>query len=167
MEFRCFVKNNHLVGIVQKDDTASYDFLSSQQLLETIYERIKTLVDTKVVKALAPLSCFILDVYIDIAPRHKAWVQDISPYLPGCNRLKNELFPWEDVEAISEEATNKDYEVEIRTADRDSQLRLRKDFATRFPMELQNIAQLQQLIDQEREAMEEEKKDTLAESECI
>jgi len=95
-----------------------------------------------VVLALAPVSSFILDVYIDIAPRHKAWVQDISPYLPGCDRLENALFPWDEVEARSDEAAQEGYIIEIRTADRESQLRPRKDFATRFPMEMQNMSQL-------------------------
>ena len=97
MEFRCFVVDGALLGIAQKDDTASYEFLTDQTLLNTIYERIKVLVP-KVVSALAPINSFLLDVYIDIAPRYKAWVQDISPYLPGSERLENALFPWDEVE---------------------------------------------------------------------
>ena len=40
MEFRCYVKDGSLLGIVQKDDTASYEFLTSQELLKTVFERI-------------------------------------------------------------------------------------------------------------------------------
>ena len=48
--------------------------------------------------ALGPdMQTFLMDVYIDIAPRHRAWVQDFSPYLPGCERLENALFPWDEV----------------------------------------------------------------------
>lgn len=43
------------------------------------------------------MQTFLMDVYIDIAPRHRAWVQDFSPYLPGCERLENALFPWDEV----------------------------------------------------------------------
>ena len=74
MEFRCFVKDGILLGIVQKDDTASYAFLTNKELLGTIYERIRDILDTKVKQALHPMDSFILDVYVDIAPRHKAWI---------------------------------------------------------------------------------------------
>ena len=74
MEFRCYVKDSVLLGIVQKDDTASYEFLANKELLDIIYERIRDILDTKVKQALQPMDSFILDVYIDIAPRHKAWI---------------------------------------------------------------------------------------------
>lgn len=57
------------------------------------------MLDTKVIEAMAPLDSFVLDVYIDIAPRYKAWVQDIGPYLPDCERLENALLPWSEVES--------------------------------------------------------------------
>ena len=88
MEFRCFIGgDSRLLGIAQKDDSASYKFLESQELLNTIYDKIIELVP-KVVQALDQ-SSFIMDVYIDIAPRYQAWVQDISPFLPGCQRLES------------------------------------------------------------------------------
>ena len=55
--------------------------------------------------ALGPdMSTFLLDVYIDIAPRHRAWVQDFAPYMPGSHRLENALFPWDEVSAATLEA---------------------------------------------------------------
>lgn len=83
MEFRCYVRDGILLGVVQKDDTAGYAFLANKDLLGVVYERITELIKSKVIGALKPLQSFILDVYIDIAPRHKAWVQDVSPYIPG------------------------------------------------------------------------------------
>ena len=43
-----------------------------------------------------------MDVYIDIAPNYRAWVQDLSPFLAGCKRLENALFPWDEALAIAE-----------------------------------------------------------------
>ena len=43
MEFRCYIKGSVLLGVVQKDDTASYAFLESQELLGTVMERVKDL----------------------------------------------------------------------------------------------------------------------------
>ena len=100
MEFRCFVSGRTLLGIVQKDDTATYPFLEDKNLLGTIFERINELLDTQAKQALQPLDSFILDVYIDIAPRHKVWVQDISPYIPHVERLSSELLHWEEIEEL-------------------------------------------------------------------
>ena len=71
---------------------------------------------------MAPLTDMIIDVYIDIAPRYKAWVQDVSPFLPGSQRLENALFQWDEVmQRIEErkEGANEDEEsvVELRVAD--------------------------------------------------
>ena len=73
MEFRCFIKDGNLIGITQKDDTVNFPFLSDQDLINTIYSRIREVVP-RVLSALEPLDSFLLDIYIDIAPRHKAWV---------------------------------------------------------------------------------------------
>lgn len=72
MEFRCYVHEGSLLGIAQKDDTASFEFLQSEELLATIYERIKVLVES--VTSSLVLPSYLLDVYVDIAPRYKAWV---------------------------------------------------------------------------------------------
>ena len=73
-------------------------------------------------QALQPLESFILDVYIDIAPRHKAWVQDISPYIPYVDKLANALLDWEELTALEQQAAQskaegKDFVAEFRTAD--------------------------------------------------
>ena len=101
------------------------------------------------------MQTFLMDVYIDIAPRHRAWVQDFSPYLPGCERLENALFPWDEVTETQlarqqqEEAANELEQnvVEIRTADSASSLRPKKDYGVRFPMELQNMAELKKFME--------------------
>ena len=52
MEFRCYVSGGTLLGIVQKDDTATYPFLADKDLLATVFKQIHDLLDTKVKKAL-------------------------------------------------------------------------------------------------------------------
>jgi hypothetical protein len=81
---------------------------------------------------------FIADVYIDIAPRHKAWLQDLSPYLADCARLESALLPWEELAATDQ--------TEFRTLDKDSQLRSKKKFASQFPVELQSMQNLEAFI---------------------
>ena len=83
------------------------------------------------------LDTCILDVYIDIAPRYKAWLQDVSPFIPGSDRLENQLFTWAELAELGDSASlDEEQVVEIRTADSASQLRPKKDYANRFPVEL-------------------------------
>ncbi len=59
-----------------------------------MFGRIKDLVDKLLV--LLKYDTYILDVYIDIAPRHKAWVQDVSQLLPEF-MLQSNLFTYEEI----------------------------------------------------------------------
>lgn len=57
---------------------------------------------------------YILDVYIDIAPRHKAWVQDITPLTASFMNDSN-FFTLEEVISSSD--------AEFRTLSQDSVVR--------------------------------------------
>jgi len=63
---------------------------------------------------------FVMDVYIDIAPNHKPYVQDISPYLPHCARVSGLLFDWDYLEALDAESC----EPEFRTLDSETGVQL-------------------------------------------
>jgi hypothetical protein len=114
MEFRAFVsQDGNLIGVSQKDDTASYEFLQGEELKATIFAQIKDVIANKVVPAYkeawtdllgeeveTDLS-LVVDFYIDIAPRHRAWVQDLSPFLPsegdGDSAVSGCLFEWSEI----------------------------------------------------------------------
>ena len=70
---------------------------------------------------MAPLNSFLLDVYIDIAPRYKVWVQDLSPFLQGCQKLENALFTWDEIsEKLQSIEQGEEVVVDVRTADIES-----------------------------------------------
>ena len=50
MEFRAFIKQGKLLGLSQKDDTMSYDFLT-EALKSTIYKNIQEMLRKKVIEA--------------------------------------------------------------------------------------------------------------------
>ena len=43
---------------------------------------------------------YVLDVYVDIAPRYKVWLIDINPWIPGCT--DSLLFEWENLDSLQE-----------------------------------------------------------------
>jgi hypothetical protein len=153
MEFRAFVKEGKMVGLSQKDDTACYDFLLSEPLKATIYGKVLECIQKKAMvgykDAWAGLygletPCdvtFVVDVYVDIAPRHRVFVQDVSPLLPA-HGVSPGLFEWAELEQPITIA-------EFRTLSEDSAIRRPKNYDIRFPVEIQNMDQLQSIIDQQ------------------
>lgn len=109
MEFRAFVKDSKMLALQQKDETAHYPQIDD--LKPVVFERCNDLVAKL---SCVPFKTYILDVYIDIAPRHKAWVQDISPLLPEFMQ-DNELFNFDEVQQLK-----MDDEAEFRTLSEDS-----------------------------------------------
>ena len=79
-----------------------------------------------------------MDVYIDIAPRYKAWLQDVSPYLQGSQRLESALLTWDELSQleVQRKEQGEAFVPEFRTADQGSNLRQKKDYASRFPVEI-------------------------------
>lgn len=142
-----------MVGLSQKDDTACYDFLSIESLKTKIYSKVLECIKQKAIvgykDAWAGLygletPCddnFVLDVYVDIAPRHRVFVQDVSPLLPT-HEVSPGLFEWEELEQQITIA-------EFRTLSEDSAIRRPKNYDIRFPVEIQNMDQLQSIIDQQ------------------
>jgi hypothetical protein len=139
MEFRAFIKKGKLIGLSQKDDTMSYDFLTDA-LKSTIYKNIQDVIKKKVTQAYHEAwqclfqdtdfdDTFVLDLYVDIAPRHRVFVQDISPYMPATASL---LFEWDELEQPIDMA-------EFRTLSEDSCIRRPKNYDIRFPIELNNF----------------------------
>ncbi len=80
-------------------------------------------------------SRFILDIYIDIAPRHKAWAQDVTPLCKVFMKDSN-LYSLEEI------IGTKIKDVEFRTLDKDSALRPHKYAENRFPIEISNPTDL-------------------------
>ncbi|KAJ3144749.1 hypothetical protein HDU89_007793 [Geranomyces variabilis] len=90
MEFRCFVRENVLIGISQRDIANYYDFLvrdrtELQSLIQEFF--------TSRIHGRFPDANYVFDVYINQRNR-KVWLLDFNPFSPETDSL---LFDWSDI----------------------------------------------------------------------
>ncbi|XP_076152849.1 translation initiation factor eIF2 assembly protein [Alosa pseudoharengus] len=92
-EFRCFVKENKLIGISQRDYTQYYHHVSKQEdsVCQSIQDFFRDHIQYKFLD-----DDFVLDVYRDSCGR--VWLIDINPYGPVTDSL---LFTWEELSSGS------------------------------------------------------------------
>ncbi|XP_040403287.1 cell division cycle protein 123 homolog [Cygnus olor] len=110
-EFRCFVKENKLIGISQRDYTQYYDHISTQceEICRSIQEFFEKHIQYKFLD-----EDFVFDVYRD--SRGKVWLIDFNPFGEVTDSL---LFTWDELtsgrnlkgDQSEEEATEQDYPV--------------------------------------------------------
>ncbi|XP_010182456.1 PREDICTED: cell division cycle protein 123 homolog, partial [Mesitornis unicolor] len=110
-EFRCFVKENKLIGISQRDYTQYYGHISTQheEICRSIQEFFKKHIQYKFLD-----EDFVFDVYRD--SKGKIWLIDFNPFGEVTDSL---LFTWEELTSgknLKEdqgegEATEQDYPV--------------------------------------------------------
>ncbi|XP_009465571.1 PREDICTED: cell division cycle protein 123 homolog [Nipponia nippon] len=110
-EFRCFVKENKLIGISQRDYTQYYDHISKQheEICRSIQEFFQKHIQYKFLD-----EDFVFDVYRD--SRGKIWLIDFNPFGEVTDSL---LFTWEELTSGKNlkgdqgegEATEQDYPV--------------------------------------------------------
>ncbi|KAH6587535.1 hypothetical protein BASA61_006261 [Batrachochytrium salamandrivorans] len=90
MQFRCFVKSHHLVGMCQRDSANYYEFLDhNKDALEiSICDFFDQQIDGKF-----PDPNYVFDVYMNARTR-KVWLIDINPFGPPTDTL---LFTWQEI----------------------------------------------------------------------
>ena len=88
-EMRCFVYQNHLKGICQRDPTAFYSFLLEEK--EEIKEKIIEFYEKNIHEKF-PDGCFVMDVYVDRSFR--VWLLDINPWADSTKPL---MFEWAEL----------------------------------------------------------------------
>uniref|UniRef100_A0A8C8XIM0 Translation initiation factor eIF2 assembly protein n=1 Tax=Panthera leo TaxID=9689 RepID=A0A8C8XIM0_PANLE len=88
-EFRCFVKENKLIGVSQRDYTQYYDHISKQkeEICRCIQDFFKKHIQYKFLD-----EDFVFDVYRD--SRGKVWLIDFNPFGEVTDSL---LFTWEEL----------------------------------------------------------------------
>ncbi|XP_036373889.1 cell division cycle protein 123 homolog [Megalops cyprinoides] len=88
-EFRCFVKENKLIGISQRDYTQYYQHISKQKddICRAIHDFFRDHIQYKFLD-----EDFVLDVYRDSEGR--VWVIDLNPFGEVTDSL---LFTWEEL----------------------------------------------------------------------
>nr|KAF6386267.1 cell division cycle 123 [Myotis myotis] len=98
-EFRCFVKENKLIAISQRDYTQYYDHISKQkeEICRCIQDFFKKHIQYKFLD-----EDFVFDIYRD--SRGKVWLIDFNPFGEVTDSL---LFTWEEL--ISERNLKGDF----------------------------------------------------------
>ncbi|XP_043570091.1 cell division cycle protein 123 homolog isoform X1 [Chiloscyllium plagiosum] len=88
-EFRCFVKENKLIGVAQRDHTQYYDHVCNQaaNILGSILDFFRTQIQYKFLD-----EDFVFDVYRD--SQGKMWLIDFNPFGEVTDSL---LFSWEEL----------------------------------------------------------------------
>ncbi|XP_004712715.1 cell division cycle protein 123 homolog [Echinops telfairi] len=88
-EFRCFVKENKLIGISQRDYTQYYDhiFKQKEEICRCIQDFFKKHIQYKFLD-----EDFVFDIYRD--SRGKVWLIDFNPFGEVTDSL---LFTWEEL----------------------------------------------------------------------
>ncbi|XP_030635427.1 translation initiation factor eIF2 assembly protein [Chanos chanos] len=88
-EYRCFVKENKLIGISQRDYTQHYQHISKQEasISSSIQEFFRDHIQYQF-----PDEDFVLDVYRD--SRGRVWLIDLNPFGEVTDSL---LFTWEEL----------------------------------------------------------------------
>eukprot|EP01083_Nonionella_stella_P000425 1223_1 len=90
-EFRCFVRNNDIIGVSQRDYTNFYEQLTTDEFKSNFLENLQTFFD-EVVRNRFPDPDYVLDIYLDKSDR--IWIVDFNPFCPVTDGL---LFDWEDL----------------------------------------------------------------------
>jgi len=105
MEFRCFVRNNQLIGISQRDCTNYYSFLKEKS--KEIQQKISEFFDTKI-KGKFFDSNYIFDVYISskrvVLIDFNPWNSRTESLLFSWNELVNEAFGSVDFRYITSQS---------------------------------------------------------------
>lgn len=86
VEFRCFVRHRHLLGITQRDPN-HYDFLFP--MVSSLRSLIQDFFDEKL-KHTFPDEDFVFDVYVP-SPYKRVWLVDVNPWAATTDPL---LFSW-------------------------------------------------------------------------
>ncbi|CAF4139937.1 unnamed protein product [Adineta steineri] len=97
-EFRCFVKNNRIIGISQRDSENYYEFIgsSADQIRDNIIEFFNRNIQNKF-----PSIDFVIDIYRKNS--NKLYILDFNPWGPMTDSL---LFHWPELLNLSTENNN-------------------------------------------------------------
>lgn len=89
VEFRCFVRRRHLLGMCQRD-LNHFDFLFNMK--SKLQSLIQEFFDVRL-RDDFPDENFVFDVYVP-APYNKVWLVDVNPWAPRTDPL---LFSWMEI----------------------------------------------------------------------
>lgn len=95
-EFRCFVSDNSLFAVSQRQTACFYEHLVQPNEIDSIREEILSFFQGHI-QGQFPLSRYVFDVYVGGAPRRKVRLVDFSPWGPTTEPA---LFDWRELEEM-------------------------------------------------------------------
>jgi len=98
MEFRAFVKENAIIGICQRDNSAHYPFIEGEAGI--IEDEIEEFYHSDI-EGKFPLGSFVFDVYLEKkskGPSYYKWLIDFSPWLEATDPL---FFTWPELDEMT------------------------------------------------------------------
>lgn len=131
-EFRCFVRENHLVAVSQRHADQHFEHLTKEK--DEILELINDFLQEHVIGTFSGgrLSSFVVDVYVD---RHdRVWIVDFNVW---GDRTDSLLFTWEELQIWHAPKEN-----EIRVIETEKQVRPHPLNNFRAPVDTVNIASI-------------------------
>lgn len=102
MEFRCFVKDNKLIGLTQRHVTTHFDYLQKNK--QKHLENLLNFFNSKI-KGKFGDSTFVFDVYV--GPNNRVVLIDFNPFGEITDSM---LFTWDELRAIDADSVDSSHE---------------------------------------------------------
>lgn len=129
-EFRAFVKDTDLVAISQRQTGCFFEHLLNTEEVEAIQAAIQEFFEQKLRERFR-LKRYVFDVYVDIPPRRRVWLVDLSPWGPTTDAC---LFDWDDLADMSAARSP-----ELRVVQSEAERRGRLENFHQIPLELAEL----------------------------
>ncbi|EFA82851.1 cell division cycle protein 123 [Heterostelium album PN500] len=139
LEFRCFIKDNQLIAISQRDTSAFFDFLPAKK--ELIQSKIKSFAEQHIINKFNDVSyCF--DVCFLDTNLNTVTLMDFNPIHPSTDSLLfdwYELFPEELEHQEIDESVKPLEHFEFRIVESNEGIRPNLSMSSRLPSDLVNM----------------------------
>eukprot|EP00439_Symbiodinium_sp_Y106_P032313 s6575_g3.t2 len=130
-EFRAFVKDTDLLAISQRQTGCFFEHLMNKEEVEAIQAAIQEFFEQKMQERFR-LKRYVFDVYVDIPPRRRVWLVDLSPWGPTTDAC---LFDWDDLAEMSAASAP-----ELRVVQSEAERRGRLENFHQIPLELAELS---------------------------
>jgi len=129
-EFRCFVKDSNLVAVSQRKTSGLFEHINQKSESEAILAAIQDFFESTILPQF-PLQNYVVDVYVDAAPRRRLWLVDFSPWGSTTDPC---LFEWDE---LKEMATGQ--EVDLRVVRNQGECRSKLENYHCLPVEIATL----------------------------